>query len=340
MCENVALKRDEQAHGVVAVSPETPKRSLSFMTAVGQLNLVDMNAYGEDWSVDESRRTSVFVTCLILFWVFLVYLDEAVLFRPDFVFWCKLVLQNIALTVVFATCGYCVVFYDLNESYSRKLCHMFAYALPISLHFAWPSRKPGLPQVLELTWACWFQFLPFLALIKPVRRKYSVLMIAFRSIDRVKDRPYTLTWMLSQICGNYVAILLLNLYLVSQNDESRMKLAVLPMIINVFGDGLAEPIGVRWGKNKYKTSALWYEGSLCAGTFERTYEGSACVYLVSLLGLVPFRKQFTSSQFLFSLVLLPITMTISEAWAPHTWDNPFLTAVCALFFVGVFELVP
>ena len=53
MCENVALKRDEQAHGVVAVSPETPKRSLSFLTAVGQLNLVDMNAYGEDWSVDE-----------------------------------------------------------------------------------------------------------------------------------------------------------------------------------------------------------------------------------------------------------------------------------------------
>ena len=44
MCENVALKRDEQAHGVVAVSPETPKRSLSFLTAVGQLNLVDMNA--------------------------------------------------------------------------------------------------------------------------------------------------------------------------------------------------------------------------------------------------------------------------------------------------------
>jgi len=340
MCENFTLKKDEQARGVEVLPPESPVCSLSFATAVKQLNLVDMSAYGEDWTIDERRRTYIFVACLILFWIFLVYLDEAVLFRPDIVFWSKLVLQNVALAAVFTTCGCYVVFYHLNESYSRKICHMFAYALPISLHFTWPSQKSGLPQVLELTWACWLQFLPFLALIKPVRRKYGVLMIAFRSIDRVKDRPYTLTWMLSQICGNYVAILLLNLYLVSQNDESRIKLAILPMIINVFGDGLAEPIGVRWGKNKYKTSALWYEGSLCSGTFERTYEGSACIYLVSLLGLVPFRKQFTSSQFLFSLVLLPITMTISEAWAPHTWDNPFLTAVCALFFVCVFELVP
>lgn len=307
--------------------------------AMENLIKIDMQSYGEEWTINEQRRTYVFITCLFLFWIFLVFLSEVVFIRLDFFFWAKLVLQNILLILVFCFCGYCVLFYALNESYSRKICHVCAYVLPISLHFLWRQQKANLINSLELTWACWFQFFPFMALIKPVRRRRSALMIAFRAIDRVQDRPYTLTWMLSQLVGNYVAILLMHVYLASKRDEYG-RLAILPMLINVLGDGLAEPVGVRWGKNKYVTSALWYNGSFCSGTFERSYEGSACVFFVTLIGLVPFRELFTATQFVVSMVFLPVTMTLCEAWAPHTWDNPFLTGICTLFIIFIFEFVP
>ena len=54
------------------------------------------------------------------------------------------------------------------------------------------------------------------------------------------DFPYMDIWHL-------FAILLLHFYLTSQKDIRRVKMAVLPMVINVLGDGLAEPVGVRWG---------------------------------------------------------------------------------------------
>ena len=311
---------------------------LNYAVKIENIIKIDMDAYGEDWSVGEARRTCVFVVCLCLFWVFLVYLEGAVLVRPDFVFWLKLLFQSLFLAFIFVLCGYFVVFHDLNESYSRKICHVCAYVLPISLHFLLYQDQPKLIGTLELTWACWFQFLPFIALVKPLRRKSGALMLAFWAIDRVKDRPYTLSWMLSQLLGNYLSILFMHTYLSSMEDERCTRLAILPMLINVLGDGLAEPVGVRWGKNKYTTSALWHNGSFCSGKFERSYEGSACVFVVSLFGLLPFRELFTVKQFVLSAIFLPITMTLCEAWAPHTWDNPFLTGVCALFMICIFEL--
>ena len=35
------------------------------------------------------------------------------------------------------------------------------------------------------------------------------------------------------------------------------SLVVIPILINVIGDGLAEPVGVRFGKYRYKTKALF-----------------------------------------------------------------------------------
>jgi dolichol kinase len=311
---------------------------------IEELIATDIDAYGEEWTDSERRRTIIFMVCLILIWMSLIYIDATVMIRPDIIFWSKIIAQNILLAMVFFVCGYSVIFHNLNEAYSRKICHVFAYALPVSLHILWTQRESEgqseLPDSIELTWTCWFQFIPFLALIKPVRRKSSTMMVIFRAIDRIKDRPYTLTWMTTQLLGNYAAILFLHLYLASQEDKRRVKLAILPMCINVFGDGLAEPVGLRWGKNKYTTSALWYKGSFCSGNFERSYEGSACVYFVTLLSLIPFYSLFTATQFAFNMIFLPPAMTLCEAWAPHTWDNPFLTAVCGVFLIFNYEIVP
>jgi len=337
---NVNLLLVEQAH---SRSKSCSSSDKSFRVIEG-LFAADIDAYGEEWNDAERRRTLIFMVCLILIWIGLVYVDEVVLLKPDVVFWSKIMIQTILMMTVFFACGYSVLFYDLNEGYSRKICHLFAYALPISVHILWVSRertvRAQFPDILELTWTCWFQFVPFLALVKPLRRKSRLLMVAFRAIDRSKDRPYTLTWMTTQLIGNYVAILLLQFYLSSQEDERRVQLAVLPMAINVFGDGLAEPVGIRWGKNRYMTSALWYNGAFCSGRFERTYEGSACVYFVTLIALIPFYNLFTASQFTLCVIFLPLTMTLCEAWAPHTWDNPFLTAICGVFLMFIYEIAP
>jgi hypothetical protein len=43
-------------------------------------------------------------------------------------------------------------------------------------------------------------------------------------------------------------------------------------------------------------------------------------------------------QFLLMLGIVPITMALTEALSPHTWDNPFLFLVGGISIVGVLEL--
>ena len=41
-----------------------------------------------------------------------------------------------------------------------------------------------------------------------------------------------------------------------------MELVIIIMIINGIGDGLAEPIGIRFGKHKYKIYALFQKKNM------------------------------------------------------------------------------
>ena len=40
------------------------------------------------------------------------------------------------------------------------------------------------------------------------------------------------------------------------------------------------------------------------------------------------------------MVVLPPLMTLTEAIAPHTWDNPLITLVGAAFILCTYEFVP
>ena len=57
----------------------------------------------------------------------------------------------------------------------------------------------------------------------------------------------------------------------------------IPILINNVGDGLAEPVGVRFGKHKYTTTALYYKGKFWNSEFTPSYERSSCLYLTSLI---------------------------------------------------------
>lgn len=123
------------------------------------------------------------------------------------------------------------------------------------------------------------QFLPYYALAKPIRRRLTVALLAFRAIDREEDRPHTLEWLVSQAVAGLAAIVGIMIFLsysISENKSEdkavRMMLVMIPIIINGVGDGLAEPVGIRFGKHKYRTRALWYQGRCCSGSFTRSFE--------------------------------------------------------------------
>ena len=96
-------------------------------------------------------------------------------------------------------------------------------------------------------------------------------------------------------------------------------LIFIPILVNGIGDGLTEPVGVRFGRLKYKTYALFSKIK-----YERIIEGSTCVYFTSIIVIILFQSGFTNTEFISALIVFPIVMTLAEAFAPHIWDTPFL----------------
>lgn len=105
----------------------------------------------------------------------------------------------------------------------------------------------------------------FLLFLKPIRERFKIIHTAFLSIERPEDRPKTLLWISTQSIANFFVVIPFASYLISIN---KMELVFIIMIINGIGDELAEPIGIRFGKHKYKTYALFSKKK-----YERSVEG-------------------------------------------------------------------
>ena len=102
-------------------------------------------------------------------------------------------------------------------------------------------------------------------------------------------------------------------------------IGLLVVCLAMIGDGFAEPIGVRFGRIKYKTYALFTKKR-----FFRTVEGSLTVFISTIGVLFWFGDLFTEKQFICAIALLPITLMFTEAISPHTWDGPFLSGVSGI----------
>jgi phytol kinase len=230
-------------------------------------------------------------------------------------------ITKFAINFVIWYIGGLLVKKGVKTNYTRKVNHFSLLIIPFLLGAGRPSRSSDrsgndffnliIGLLSGLSW--------FLMFIKPIRERVNVINTAFLSIDRPEDRPYTLLWTSTQTAANYLVAILLSAYLMMIN---RMELIFIVIIINGIGDGLAEPIGVRFGKHKYKTYALFTKKK-----YERSVEGSACVFITALIAIILFGKSFSSIQFVVALITIPIVMTLVEAFSPHSWDNPFLFIV-------------
>ena len=215
----------------------------------------------------------------------------------------------------------------IKVNYTRKINHFAIFFLPIFLDIVFVYEKSPATKVLGLLIA-----ISTLAIfIQPLRDRSGIIRTMFLSFDRPEDRPHTLRWLVSQYIAAAFVIIPLVMYLSSVHLEA---LAMIPLLINGLGDGLAEPVGVRFGRHKYNVRALFSDT-----IYQRSLEGSLCVLLAGILSIAAFSHLFTFPQFMVAILTVPLATTFAEAYSPHTWDTPFIYAVAGVLLIGIVTFV-
>lgn len=75
--------------------------------------------------------------------------------------------------------------------------------------------------------------------------------------------------------------------------------------------------------------------------YQRSWEGSACVFISSVIFTSVFYYAFASAiQFWAAMLILPPLMAYAEATSPHTLDTPFLMGLggAALFVISHIQI--
>lgn len=224
-----------------------------------------------------------------------------------------------------------LVFYKgIKVNYTRKINHFALFFIPMFVDNIIPVQ--GSIELLII--GSFISIASLIIYIKPIRTNSMIIQRMFLSFDRPEDRPNTLLWLSTQIVVGYLILIPIIIYFYRIGYED---LLLIPLLVNGIGDGFAEPVGVRFGRFKYKTYALFSKIK-----YERTIEGSACVFFTSVIVIIFFQSGFTSSEFFCVLIVFPIVMTLAEAFAPHTWDTPFLFlfGYLTLYIVKIMPFVP
>ncbi|DAZ92806.1 TPA: hypothetical protein N0F65_010471 [Lagenidium giganteum] len=209
-------------------------------------------------------------------------------------------------------------------NYTRKLQHFAAYMVPLVI-------KSEFHGPLPLAWGDFFSMLGFLVLIKPIRENSKFFMLQFNSLDRPEDRPETLKWIIAGNIAPGMFILLFFKWLLADYGA----LTFIIVFITGIGDGLAEPVGIAWGKHKYKT-----RGCFSKRKYTRSWEGSACVFLSGMIFPALQYADFANfTQVLTAMLVLPPTMAYAEATAPHTMDTPVLMIGCGIILYAITHLL-
>ncbi|MEI2266234.1 hypothetical protein [Erwinia sp. CGal63] len=207
--------------------------------------------------------------------------------------------------------------YNIKINYTRKIGHFSMFIFPGVVYLLFNiSNSTDKIIIASLSSVCFF-----LSLLGFFREKLKYLSLSFRAIDRPEDRPYTLVWIFSQ---TFVGFIVLGAFSLLWNKLNiPQEFMYMTILTTTLGDGLAEPVGVRFGKHKYKV-----KGFLIEKTFYRSYEGSLVVFLAALILALCFINQFHGAGKMLMIFVFPLAMMLTEAKSPHTWDTPFL------FFVG------
>lgn len=212
----------------------------------------------------------------------------------------------------------------IKVNYTRKIHHFSLLFIPLFFSIFYPYDRSGLLGLVASFAFIWTLF-PFL-----FREKVPIISRCFMGIDRPEDRPYTLLWLSTQFLASIIVIIPVIIVSEVYFNIRWDKIGLFVLCLAMIGDGFAEPIGVRFGKIKYKTFALFTKKR-----YYRTIEGSLTVFISSIIVIAIFSFLFTSNQLFIAFFILPITITLIEAFSPHTWDSPFLLGGAGIGTIGI-----
>ncbi|MEC9359569.1 MAG: hypothetical protein VX836_17070 [Pseudomonadota bacterium] len=220
--------------------------------------------------------------------------------------------------------GYSVHRFGIRVNYTRKLNHFFLFFWQFVLRAKFEATGLTASRVVDggLTLFCLTAIF-----VRPLRQRVPLLNTMFAAYDRPEDRPHTLQLICIQLLLTFVALLPLAWYF--RRTDFNEAITIL-LLVNGIGDGLAEPVGVRFGRHWYRVPSLFKER-----IHRRSWEGSACVFVTAVVLLLLYHGQFSTPELLGSLLLFPLGVTLAEAWSPHTVDSPLIFLVGGCVLAGV-----
>ena len=240
-------------------------------------------------------------------------------------FWLNQFIRVLLLYAIAYSTGRWVETSNIRANYTRKINHFALFFLPQILM----KLNPFTPTLATTLTGSLIGILTLAIYTRPLRNRCAMIGTMFASFDRPEDRPFTLLWLTTQIIVSYIVVVFLMVFVM---NEHHYDFVFIPILINGIGDGLAEPVGVRFGRHAYQTRALFTKKR-----YTRTWEGSVCVFLTSIIAVLLYYSLFEPSQFIAALLVIPILMTLAEAFSPHSWDSPFLFLVGGLSLAGILE---
>eukprot|EP01059_Diplonema_ambulator_P002328 TRINITY_DN11992_c0_g1_i1.p1 TRINITY_DN11992_c0_g1~~TRINITY_DN11992_c0_g1_i1.p1 ORF type:complete len:401 (+),score=160.65 TRINITY_DN11992_c0_g1_i1:45-1247(+) len=231
------------------------------------------------------------------------------------IFWVNQLCKYGVISLVQFIGGIAAEKYHVKVSYTRKVVHVF--------YFVWPQLLDKVLLGFDRTiyseaWNIMIIMLVLIALIEPIRERVRLCQIMFAAVDRPEDRPLTLFWSVSQLLASLLVVFGAAM-LFRHYDKGDW--VFIPLLVLTIGDGLAEPIGVT-----FSTPATTFQvKGLCVDRYyTRSLQGSGWVWGFACASVAIFYTQFTTKQFIFNILILPVAEMLIEAHSPHTWDNPMI----------------
>ncbi len=204
-------------------------------------------------------------------------------------FWISQALTISGLGLVAYILGILVRHRKMRVNYTRKVNFFALFFVPTLVNHLIPPEASPLATTLRTV--VFILTLAFFA--KPIRERILVIATMFLSYDRPEDRPFTLLWLTTQLVVGYLVVVPLAF---AFRQYGISQLMFIPIVVHGLGDGFAEPVGVRFGRHKYATRALF-----TSKRYTRSLEGSAVIFVVGMTAVAAFRASFTPVQFLLAL---------------------------------------
>jgi phytol kinase len=222
--------------------------------------------------------------------------------------------------------GSLVHYGNIKVNYTRKIVHFACFFIPPLIGLLLPGESTLLEDIGDfLTFVVYL--ISYGLFASSVRERVPLIQRMFLALDRPEDRPHTVKWLVSQLVLAAMVMTMANALL---RYYGHPEVLILISPLAMIGDGLAEPVGVRFGKHRYSTYAIFSRKK-----YHRTLEGSATIVVASFFIIFLSRALFTPDQFFLALLAIPPVLSLAEAFSPHTWDTPFLFASSGVMLFGV-----